>query len=119
MSGIALELDTCGCCQGIRTLTPGEISNPPGLDRIAYRTGTHGSFKRTMTVRISALEALRRLDLIAGEREAEPLRPREPRDVVHPVGLDGGETADVPPLARVGRIVEALVPDQEHHVARP
>jgi len=61
VSGIALELDTCGCCQGIRTLTPGEISNPPGLDRIAYRTGTHGSFKRTMTVRISALEALRRL----------------------------------------------------------
>jgi hypothetical protein len=56
-----LLLDTCGCCEGVRILTPVAISNPPGLPRILYRAGTHGSFKETMKARISGQAALRNL----------------------------------------------------------
>jgi hypothetical protein len=56
-----LLLDTCGCCEGVRVLTPVAISNPPGLPRIIYRAGTHGSFKETMKARISGQAALRNL----------------------------------------------------------
>jgi baseplate J-like protein len=57
----ALQLDTCGCCEGVRVLTPVAISNPPGLQRIAYRAGTHGSFKESLQAHLSAQAALRRL----------------------------------------------------------
>jgi len=57
----ALQLDTCVCCEGVRVLTPVAISNPPGLPRIAYRAGTHGSFKESMEARLSGQAALRRL----------------------------------------------------------
>lgn len=38
----------CGCCEGISVLTPVEINNRPGLKAIAYRTGTHDLFKKSM-----------------------------------------------------------------------
>ena len=57
----AAQLDTCGCCAGVRVLTPAAVSNPPGLPRLAYRVGTHGSFKETMKARLSGQPALRRL----------------------------------------------------------
>jgi hypothetical protein len=38
----------CGCCEGISVLTPAEINNRPGLKAIAYRTGTHALFKKSM-----------------------------------------------------------------------
>ena len=41
-------LNDCGCCEGITTLTPQDLANPPGLSALAYRVGTHGSFKTTM-----------------------------------------------------------------------
>jgi predicted phage baseplate assembly protein len=44
----------CGCCDGVRPLTPLPIANPPGLDALAYRVGTHGSFLATMLARLSS-----------------------------------------------------------------
>ena len=61
MNPDALQLDTCGCCEGVHALTPSAISNLPGFPRIAYRAGTHGSFKQTMKVRLSGQHALRNL----------------------------------------------------------
>ncbi len=40
--------DTCGCCQGIETLTPARVENDPGLSAVLCRVGTHGEFKRAM-----------------------------------------------------------------------
>jgi hypothetical protein len=54
----AERLDTCGCCAGIRRLTPAAISNPPGLSQIAYRVGTHGSFKETMKAGVAGKPTL-------------------------------------------------------------
>jgi Baseplate J-like protein len=54
------QLD-CGCCEGVRALTPVAIFNPPGLPQIGYRAGTHGSFTETMKARLSGQPALRKL----------------------------------------------------------
>lgn len=45
---------TCDCCEGVEALTPVAIFNRPGLDAIAYRTGTHASFFETMQARLSS-----------------------------------------------------------------
>jgi hypothetical protein len=47
--------EECGCCAGVIAETPASIYNRPGLSSIAYRAGTHSSFKETMLARISAL----------------------------------------------------------------
>jgi len=57
----APDLDTCGCCQGTEPLTPAPVENRPGLAEIAYRVGTHGSFKETMRAALSRQPALRDL----------------------------------------------------------
>jgi hypothetical protein len=44
----------CPCCGG--GAGPRRHDNPPGLSAIAYRAGTHGSFKRAMLARLSAPE---------------------------------------------------------------
>src|SRR5262245_12568465 len=46
----------CGCCEGIHVITPIDEANRPGLDRIHYRAGTHGSFLETMKARLSGTE---------------------------------------------------------------
>lgn len=46
-------LDTCGCCKGTEPLTPASLENPHGLSAIAYRIGTHTTFKETMLARLS------------------------------------------------------------------
>lgn len=54
-------LDICRCCEGVKLLTPKLVENLPGLAAIAYRVGTHGSFKKTMQALLlnyPALEAL-------------------------------------------------------------
>jgi len=43
----------CGCCEGIRALTPLPTGNRPGLDALTVRIGTHGSFLATMKARLS------------------------------------------------------------------
>jgi len=57
------EVDSCGCCEGMSALTPAEINNRPGLKAIAYRTGTHALFKKTMLAALSfsGLPALQKL----------------------------------------------------------
>jgi predicted phage baseplate assembly protein len=54
----------CGCCEGLEVGTPVEVYNRPGLSAIAYRTGTHARFKRSMLARLSVsqLPALRDLN---------------------------------------------------------
>ena len=57
----------CGCCAGVGHETPQTISNRPGLTSIAYRVGTHGTFKASMLTALSnpdhsALAALRTRD---------------------------------------------------------
>jgi uncharacterized phage protein gp47/JayE len=51
----------CGCCEGLAESTPAALSNLPGLSALAYRVGTHGSFKETMLVGLSRHAALERL----------------------------------------------------------
>ena len=54
----------CGCCAGLTAQTPDEVANRPGLGAIAYRVGTHATFKSSMLSALSdstrpALRALR------------------------------------------------------------
>ncbi len=51
-----LNLNNCGCCEGLDVATPAVISNPPGLSAIAYRVGTYLSFKQSMLARLSAAD---------------------------------------------------------------
>ena len=54
-------LDTCGCCEGLRALTPATIANAPGLAAIVYRVGTHATFKQTVIAELTREPALSRL----------------------------------------------------------
>lgn len=54
-------LDACGCCEGIVVLTPQSLENLPGLTQLAYRVGTHGSFKAAMLARLPDQPGLSRL----------------------------------------------------------
>src|SRR5690242_13266889 len=60
----------CGCCAGQTRETPVPLWNRPGLTRIAYRAGTHASFKASMLSALTdpAFPAL------------APLTTREPSD---------------------------------------
>ncbi len=49
---------TCGCCEGVESLTPAPLENQPGLSALAYRVGTHGTFKESMLAALSGHEAL-------------------------------------------------------------
>ncbi|WP_431284196.1 putative baseplate assembly protein [Humitalea sp. 24SJ18S-53] len=51
---IAGHAPGCACCTG----RAGTVAhdNPPGLTTVAYRAGTHGSFKQAMLARLSAPE---------------------------------------------------------------
>ena len=55
--------DDCGCCAGTDVRTPSGLYNRAGLSAIAYRVGTHATFKRTMLARLSSADhpALARL----------------------------------------------------------
>jgi predicted phage baseplate assembly protein len=46
----------CGCCSGIRALTPNAVDNRPGLPEIAYRVGTHGDFLAGMLAALSSID---------------------------------------------------------------
>lgn len=53
----------CECCQGTHAITPEVIDNRPGLSKLRYRVGTHGTFLETMKARLSSQDfpALARL----------------------------------------------------------
>jgi hypothetical protein len=44
---------TCGCCEGVRVVTPVVPDNRPGLPTISYRAGTYSQFFESMKARIS------------------------------------------------------------------
>ena len=48
--------NACGCCEGIAITTPQSTANRPGLSRLRYRIGTHGSFLETMLARLSSAD---------------------------------------------------------------
>ena len=61
MSAASPQLDTCGCCGGVQVVTPLTVANAPAQPRIAYRAGTHGSFKESLEARLSGQAVLRAL----------------------------------------------------------
>ncbi len=62
------DLTDCGCCEGPEVETPVRPGNPPGLPAVAYRSGTHSRFFRTMLARLSTA----RLAALAGLTTREP-----------------------------------------------
>jgi predicted phage baseplate assembly protein len=46
----------CGCCDGDTRLTPQRVDNRPGLTALAYRVGTHPTFKRSMLSCLSSVD---------------------------------------------------------------
>ena len=65
--------DTCGCCEGIDTVTPQPTANRPGLAALAYRVGKHSTFLELMKARLSSLA----LDITRPDSTQETLRPLE------------------------------------------
>jgi len=47
----------CECCEGVGVEAPDPLNNPPGLDALSYRVGTHTQFFHTMMARLSVLQA--------------------------------------------------------------
>jgi len=60
----------CGCCEGTSTQTPELVANRAALDAIAYRVGTHATFKASLLTRLSASD----------EPGLGPLRTRDDSD---------------------------------------
>lgn len=60
---------TCGCCEGVESLTPEPIWNRPGLETLAYRVGTHATFKESM---IAALARSRRSRSLTTRSDDDP-----------------------------------------------
>ena len=58
MSAGSLLDGGCGCDEGARVPTPVPVENPPGRSMLAYRIGTHSSFKATMQTALSRQAAL-------------------------------------------------------------
>lgn len=46
----------CGCCAGVERSAPQPIDNRPSLSAIAYRIGTHGTFKESALAALSSAE---------------------------------------------------------------
>lgn len=49
-------LGQCGCCTGVTQSTPAMVSNRPGLSALAYRIGTHSTFKQSLLAALSSVE---------------------------------------------------------------
>src|SRR5262249_44984485 len=47
------EPTLCGCCEGVGPETPLPITNRPALPAVAYRVGTHATFKASMLAALS------------------------------------------------------------------
>jgi hypothetical protein len=48
--------DDCGCCDGVAAVTPASKENRQGLAGIAYRVGTHASFRQSLLARLSSTD---------------------------------------------------------------
>jgi hypothetical protein len=65
-----MNIDTCGCCQGVEVVTPASEANRPGLSALPYRAGTHATFFESMLALLS----------IAPAGESNPLQRLTARD---------------------------------------
>ncbi len=63
----------CGCCEGTRTQTPREVTNPQGLPTLERRVGTHADFLATM-------QAVLGRELAPGVAPLRALATRAPED---------------------------------------
>ena len=50
------KTNDCGCCAGVAVQTPMVVYNRPGLGALAYRVGTHATFKHSLLARLSDAE---------------------------------------------------------------
>ena len=62
-------LNTCGCCEGVKALTPQSETNRAGLAALVYRVGTHATFAETMR---AALPSHSPLDLLTIRADDDP-----------------------------------------------
>jgi hypothetical protein len=63
------SLNTCGCCEGVKALTPQSETNRAGLAALVYRVGTHATFVETMR---AALPSHSPLDLLTTRADDDP-----------------------------------------------
>ncbi|HSK52023.1 MAG TPA: putative baseplate assembly protein [Clostridia bacterium] len=61
MTALEPVLGACGCCDDAAARTGNGIDNRPGLSALAYRCGTHATFRRAMLGRIARTPELREL----------------------------------------------------------
>lgn len=50
----SIDARSCGCCLGIRAVTPLSLFNRPGLSQLRYRIGTYAEFLESMIARLSS-----------------------------------------------------------------
>ncbi|VVO61173.1 hypothetical protein PS838_00800 [Pseudomonas fluorescens] len=62
--------EQCGCCAGIKVLTPVDELNPPGQTTLHYRVGTHGRFRESQLARLSGQPQLLGLSTRDGDDPA-------------------------------------------------
>lgn len=55
------DFDTCGCCDGVEAVTPVSVENAPGLSALAYRVGTHATFRESMQAALGKRPVLSKL----------------------------------------------------------
>jgi hypothetical protein len=68
------SLDACNCCEGVEHLTPQDLTNPPGAEALAYRVGTHASFKASMLASLSGVPGseIDRIEALATRADDDP-----------------------------------------------
>ncbi|WP_313341514.1 putative baseplate assembly protein [Stenotrophomonas sp.] len=73
----------CGCCSGVATMTPMEISPRPALPALPCRVGTHGRFLASMKARLPGMEVIAPGDdgqTMVSHRPLQALTTRDPAD---------------------------------------
>ena len=50
------NMNTCGCCAGVDSETPVNITNLPSQTMVSYRIGTHSKFKESMLAELAKAE---------------------------------------------------------------
>lgn len=78
-----VDHDACGCCEGMKIVTPVSVYNRPGLSEIRYRIGTHSAFLETMINRLTGFY-LEKQDYQGNIRKVYPLKDLTTRDANDP-----------------------------------
>lgn len=73
----------CGCCSGVTTMTPVQMSPRPALPALPCRVGTHGRFLASMKARLPGMEVLAPGadgQTLVSHRPLQALTTRDPAD---------------------------------------